>query len=393
LIAAPRVALVGRYELAYPDTEQQLDYPVLRALAERSGRLDIVAQARDGIVRTWSEGPLRVHYGPRRAGPLRNLAFVAWAVRRVWRLRRDEGLDVVNGSDLLGGIVGLVLRPVTRVPVVIQLQGQFLDPSPHTVGPLRGRLTAMLARWLARRGDAVRCLYSRSAELATRAGVNADRLVVVPSRCDPALFDPTRHDGAPVRGRLLFVGNLIDGKGVQYLLDAVARVAKTHPHVSLVVAGSGPYDAALRARAERLGVAERVEFVGRVPHASLPAALAACEVFVFPSLSEATPRAVMEAMSMARPVVASAVGGIPDLVEDGVHGRLVPPADAERLADAIRAVLDAPEDSRAAGRRARQRVLDRFTVAHHVDAMARLHRRAAERAPSSVSHSVSASAQ
>ncbi len=179
-----------------------------------------------------------------------------------------------------------------------------------------------------------------------------------PTPPDPLLRARYAPDGAPL---LLYVGRLVTFKGLDHLLDAVAllsgrleardlrleegrsQVSSLKPQASrpyLLLAGEGPHRANLEARAARLGIADRVRFLGPVPHTDLPALHAISDLFVMPSTDHETfCLAACEAMSCARPVVAAKVGGLAEVVRDGETGLLAPPADPAALAERIATLL------------------------------------------------------
>jgi glycosyltransferase involved in cell wall biosynthesis len=141
--------------------------------------------------------------------------------------------------------------------------------------------------------------------------------------------------------RILYLGRLFPRKGHDDLLRGFALIADTHPGARVVFAGSGDLEVT-RALAARLGVVERVEFLGWVTGARKAEELARAAVFALPSHQEASPVSILEAMSAGTPVVATRVGGIPDLVQDGVNGLLVEPQNPTALARALSALLDDP---------------------------------------------------
>ncbi len=162
------------------------------------------------------------------------------------------------------------------------------------------------------------------------------------------------------------VGRLCDVKGQRELIDAVARL----PGVHAVLVGAdlergGAYERALRHRAEELGVADRVVFAGYRDDAER--VVAAADVFALPSWTEGLPLVVLEAMALGRPVVATAVGGTPELVSDGETGLLVPPRDVEALTAALRRVLADEVLQQRLGEAGKRRVAERFSS----EAMAR----------------------
>lgn len=155
-------------------------------------------------------------------------------------------------------------------------------------------------------------------------------------------IDPDRYDGgarAPGRKRLLFVGRLAAVKGVLVLLNAFAQVRKSHPDAVLTLVGDGPERANIEAYCKELQLKDAVRFTGYLSQAEVAEALQDTDLFVLPSFAEGVPVVLMEAMASRLPVVATSIAGIPELVETGKTGLLVPPGDAEALAEAISSLL------------------------------------------------------
>lgn len=165
-------------------------------------------------------------------------------------------------------------------------------------------------------------------------------------------------------GHLLFVGRLRIRKGVEVLLAALARLRAAHPEARLLVAGDGEHRRALERTAAALGVADAVTFLGRCDAARVRALLAGARLLAVPSIYEGMPLVVLEAMEAGVPVVASRVSGIPEVVEDGVTGWLVPPEDPQALAAALAAAMEDAEEARRRGAAGRRRVEERFRPRH-----------------------------
>lgn len=199
------------------------------------------------------------------------------------------------------------------------------------------------------------------------AGYEAERIINLPNGVPipPEPWHP-RPDGSD-HPRAVFVGRLASEKGLETLIDAWPIVRAARPTAQLVLVGEGPERPALEARIARLGLGEAIELAG--PRADPTPALRAADLFVLPSLEEGMSIALLEAMALGLPAVASAIPGNLRLLHDGEHGRLVPPGDPAALA---RAVLDRWADPRAALDRAaagRRRVAEHFSIA----AVARRH--------------------
>jgi len=146
---------------------------------------------------------------------------------------------------------------------------------------------------------------------------------------------------------------------VDVFLRAAALVARDHPDVQFVIGGEGPERSRLEALAAELELTDRVRLLGLV--SDVPSFLADLDVVVQSSLSEGLSNAVIESMAAGRPLVATAVGANPSLIQDGINGLLVPPGDHQRLAEAIKSLLQRPNDAARMGRAALEYATKRFT--------------------------------
>ena len=253
---------------------------------------------------------------------------------------------------------GLLAARLCRVRTVatVQLFGPLPDRT--SVDVLRRLAPHLVDRYVAVSssvGERLRC--------ALRLPPGAVR--VVPNTIDPAPFlsagpaeEPERSPSSDAAGRpvVLCVARLEEQKGHRYLIEAATHV----PDALFVLAGEGPERTALEAQAARHGVAERVRFLGH--RDDVPALLRACTVFVLPSLYEGLPLSVLEAMAARTPVIATAVDGTPEAVQDGSTGLLVPPGHPEALAAALRRLLGDPAYARRLATAGHERLLREFTA-------------------------------
>jgi len=161
------------------------------------------------------------------------------------------------------------------------------------------------------------------------------------------------------------VGRLTPVKGLSYLIQSLSILLRQRANVRLLIVGDGMIRKDLEAQAHNLGIGENVVFLGhREDTLELMQAL---DIFVLPSLSEGIPMALLEAMAASRAVVASRVGGIPEIVEDGVEGILVEPMDVTRLAESCMKLIDFPENAMKMGEQARKRVVQDFSASAMAD--------------------------
>jgi glycosyltransferase involved in cell wall biosynthesis len=231
---------------------------------------------------------------------------------------------------------------------------------------------AAVQRWLHRRATHVTAVSEAVAGTVVAFGVPRERITVIPNGVDMARFDGAGADrgalgaanGEPVVGS---VGCLAARKDYATLLDALARMAARGRRFHAALVGDGPERAALERQAGALGIGDRVTFLGERP--DIERLLPAMDVFVLSSREEGIPNALLEAMAAGRPSVATAVGGTPEVLEDGVTGWLVPPSDPQALSVAIEQTLADPEEAARRGAAARRAMLEHRSI----DTMVRRH--------------------
>jgi glycosyltransferase involved in cell wall biosynthesis len=246
---------------------------------------------------------------------------------------------------------------------------QHLVVTEHIIGHPNSRSQRALKRMELIDADAVTAVSGAVGDSLVRDyGVARQRVRVVPNGADLPNEDAEWAEARTIRAdmgtgmfRPLWVvaARLEEQKGHAILLDALARVRQMNLDFVVALAGEGSLRTALEERVMALGLHGRVRFLGQVEEVG-PWLLAA-DVVVLPSLWEGLPLSLLEAMARGRPVVATAVGGVPEAVEDGVHGRLVPPGDPKALAEALAGIHKMADAARQMGARGAERVRDRYT--------------------------------
>jgi glycosyltransferase involved in cell wall biosynthesis len=285
----------------------------------------------------------RFLFVPRVAPGLSGPLYAASLARTALAYRRR--VDVVLGSWAYpDGFAAVVLARMLGVPAVIKLHGSDMNVVAKLPGPRRG------LRWALPRAARVVAVSARLRDAALELGAAASRVDVVPNGVDRARFLPQdrvaarRALGLPLdRKLILYVGHLERHKGSVDLLRAFAALPRAEGRpASLVVVGDGAARGECETLAAELGV--DVTFAGAKPHDAIPQWIAACDVFVLPSWNEGTPNVVLEALACGRRVVATAVGGTPDVVASETLGTLVPPRDPAALARALDEALSREYD-------------------------------------------------
>ena len=296
-----------------------------------------------------------------------------WLVgKAVARLIAAEKPDVLYCTgirpDIFGGRAGCRLDVAARITTV-----RNIPPEDYRFkyGPLASRV----AWWRHRRAlkryfHHVVAHATRMAEFLRADGIPHDTVKVILNGVDLSALRPaSRETRARARRTyvggfdgpvIAYVGHLTGGKGIYSLLDAASRLRSWNADVRYLLVGDGKDSEGLKRLAEANGLKRQFVFIGRVADVAAP--LAAADVFVLPSLSEGLSRALLEAMAMGLPPVATDVSGTRDVIPDESYGLVVPPGDPVALADALGKLVTDPDLRREMGRRARGRVVEHFSA-------------------------------
>jgi len=233
-----------------------------------------------------------------------------------------------------------------RVPVIVGAIGSDLRRrnDPFTVHMVRQTML---------QADAVITVSDELRERAIAQGIPADKVTAIRNGCDTAVFHPGDRGAAREQvgcdkesELIVYAGNLLASKGLGELMEAFLDLAKERPRLRLAIVGQGPFGQTLARRAAAAGMEGRVTLPGRRDAAGIAQWMRAADVFCLPSYSEGCPNVVVEALACGRPLVATKVGGIPELVNEA-SGLLIPPRDARQLRGALDAALAKQWDSAA----------------------------------------------
>ena len=341
-----------------------------RGLAARGVTVDVITAGERDECRSevlWDghaaeEGLLTVYRvqsrrtGVHEAGLGGAFSYLRSALPLVRARLRDEHYDIVHVFFSLPTGAMLPLLALGDTPLVVSLRGSDVpgyDPH-HRILERTHRLLRPLTRWIWRRADRVVAVCESLGRLALRTEPDL-RYSVIPNGVDLARFRPSARgrSRSARKVRCLAVARLVERKGLGDLIEAIASMERGR--VELVILGSGPDERRLKDLAARLGVGEDVVFAGSVGRSEIPARYRDADIFTLASWEEAFGNVFAEALASGLPIVGSTVGGIPELVEHGVNGFLVPPREPRALAAAIRLLVENPELRAEIGRRNRAR--------------------------------------
>lgn len=332
---------------------------------------------------TGTAGSLRLH-------PLHTpvaLAQMSTAAAQVHRAARAHRAEVIHANSIRAGVVLALGRPSGTAAVA-----HVRDCLPP------GVVSNMTLRLIARRASVVIANSGYTAR-SVRAAAPGASLQVVYNPVDVRRFDPERIDrdraraslGAAGERRVLLgvVAQLSPWKGQDTAVEAMGLLAASGIDAHLLLIGSAKfvasatrfdneaYVAGLKARIAELQIGDRVSWMGE--REDVPELIRALDILLLPSQEEPFGRALIEAMALGVPVLATEVGGPPEIIQDGVQGRLLPPGEPRAWADAVAGLAAHPDTAREMGRAGRLRVAEAFTPGHHAAAVMCVYERALQR--------------
>jgi glycosyltransferase involved in cell wall biosynthesis len=311
----------------------------------------------------------------RRISPLNDVR----ALYELYRIIQKERPDIVHTHTSKAGILGRLAAKIAGVPYIVH------TPHGHVFYGHFGRSLSRIFLWLERlfalftdrlvaltegelQDNIDLSVYPADRIIKIHSGVNVQKFQSV----EISIIDKKRSLGIETNGRTVgFVGWLLPIKGPMYLLRAMEYVWQEYNDTNLVFVGKGDLDVDIRAEALKLNTNGRVKFLGW--RDDIREIMPIFDIFVLPSLNEGMGRVLVEAMAAGKPVVASRVGGIPDLVRHGETGYLVPPADEEALANGIKKLLNNPEKAKLMGQQGRE-ICDQFSVGGMVEKIDNLYK-------------------
>jgi glycosyltransferase involved in cell wall biosynthesis len=271
-------------------------------------------------------------------------------VLRLACLFRREGFDVIHTHDDKPLLYGAPAVKLARAHRFVHTHHHGLVPQ---ITPRLRKLEAWLGRWT----DAFVCVSQDGARAMEATGLPAEHIITLWNGID---LEEYPYQGPHPGGPAVTVARLSPEKDIATLLRAVALVAPTTPGFRLEIAGAGPLRAELVRLTSELGLADRVRFLGAVD--DVPALLATASVFVLPSQTEGISLTILEAMARGLPVLATNVGGNPEVVLNGTTGLLVPAGDPAALAQGLVRLWSNRDDAQLMGRAGRRRAETYFDV-------------------------------
>ena len=313
------------------------------------------------------------------------IAFMRNAYHLTKKLICESNIDVIDISEpVVAGPVAVRLKKELHKPLVTQIQGQLLDLPAGAFSRLKTRYICQTTKYVCRHSDRIRTVSGEITQSILKIGIPKDQVFTVPPRCDVDKFDPLKFLSTRTQLRatlgyreddtvIVFTGRVVAYRDLDSDLLAMKSLVRENRFFRLLVVGDGQDRDRLEAMCEQLGLQENVQFIGRVPFDDVPKYLSVGDIFVSTPTNEGIARSVLEAMSMQLPVVATRVGGTPEVIENGINGILVDVKSPEQIADGVRYISQSAKKRTEMGQKAREVILDRHEFHKLIKQFAEIH--------------------
>jgi len=356
---------------------------ISRELAKRKHNVSVATSYRavdkktlETEVRVFEIDPLITIYKIPRA--------VTFPPLKMSKIFREQQVEIVHSPNDYSNNVATaaVVAKATKRPFVYAIQGTGTRTKHLVVNLLINAYNWTAARWLLREARKVILLSEGLVPTAEEFGVQKGKIAVIPSGVDNIRFNPECDQVKEGVSQLKeefnisdeiiigYVGRLYSAKGLTNLFSAVKEIAGNNRKIALLIVGDGAQRRELETLSKELKI--RAVFTGwqhdTVPYYSL------MDIFALPSLYEGLPNVVLEAMAMKKPVVATMVGGVPDVLTNGVNGFLVPVGDVSQMTAALKRLIEDEELRKRMGRTNRQEVEEHFLWSHTADKVERIYK-------------------
>ena len=295
-------------------------------------------------------------------------------VGRIRQLHSVKPIDVIHAHAALPcGHAAALLSRRLNIPFVVTVHGLDVFNNCHLGGiPAAWRRKVSVDVYRAARS--VVCISGKVQEIL-KTGTPAETCsTIVHNGVDPSLFSPNPAEGGPFDPEILIVGTLLRSKGHELVLRALGKLRASFPQLQCRIIGEGPDRARFEALARELGIGQQVQFVGRQSRMEVAEAMRRCSVFVLPSRNEGLGCVYLEAMSSGKPVIACHGQGIAEVIDHEKNGWLIPADGLEQLVQGLSVLLGSPEVCARIGTAARQKILERFTLSHQAQQLAKIYR-------------------
>lgn len=311
-------------------------YYLSKLLANKSKNRVILFSVCPRGIKCESSGALQLNAIYLSPFPFASVSYVLKSLNMFLLVRRKTKANVIHSHTAYPQVMFLAytMSLISKVPFIVTSHGS-------DVRVLRNvRILKVLQRFLLRKAYYITCVSKEIKQiLVNEYGLQNNKISIIGNGYDTTLVSKRRFAERREK-KIVFVGVLRWAKDPTTLIEAFKRISIRHADVKLLIMGDGPLRMKLETQCKELNISDRVTFLGQVSHEKAMETIAGCDVYVLTSIDEGFPTSLVEAMALGKPIVATRVGGVPEIVSDEVSGLLVPPKSPEHVAQAIDRLLN-----------------------------------------------------
>lgn len=379
-----KICVIGKHTYPVNLFDDELNSKLWLALSRYIKKINIIALSPNKRYHNSSYENIHLHLLPKFNGIFGTLLFIVLAIWMGLKIHIKKDIDLWEISEpTSGGLAGIVLKIVTGKKMLLHLQGELLNLKPDRFHFVKRKGIHFVTRIVCLFSDKIRAVSENIRQQAIDTGIKKNKIIAIPSRCDTNLFNPAEliESGKKLKEELgyinnkviLFVGRLNASKGLKYALSALPEIHEKYPETILLIVGEGELRGELEKLVFELNVSGMVNFYGAVPYTKVPEILSIGDIFLHPSIDEGMPRSILEALSMEFPVIATNVGGIPEIIQDGVTGILIEPYNPDQISKAVASLLENYSFAKELGKNGRDLMIKKYSFDQGLQKLFNLH--------------------
>ena len=333
--------------------EHKQNYETYQGLLNYFDEVHIICRA--DFSKTIKEESIFIHHiKVPKSGVLRYLHSIVKMFFKVLEINKNYNISVLTASEpTTGGVVCSFAKKMIKKPFLLEVQGETLSLSPKHWGFIKSRGMKILTLFSAGNATHIRVVSNIIQANLIQEEYKKDAISIIYPRLKLDDFNIDNYNNTKEgiyqkynidkdKKIFLFLGRLVVSKGVKYLLEAISKIK--NENIMFLIAGDGELKNELELQAKKLNILNNVKFIGAVNYEDVPYLMSGADYFIVPSVDEGFGRVVIEAMAMRSPVLASRVGGIKDIIEDGENGFFFESENSDAIVKSINKVLNMADD-------------------------------------------------
>lgn len=301
-------------------------FSIAEYLAQRKNEVHVITSSDPGISDNYSKLGFYIHRTI--LNRTKFIGIILFGMKSLIKINKIKP-EIIQAQNITMGFIAFFAKKIFNIPYIVWGRGSDVH--------LQWKFKKFISRIVLDNADAIIALSQNMRnEMQT---ISEKDIIILPNGVDTKSFSISKNGKKTDRIRILYIGSLLPVKGVEYLIQAMKQLCQLHPDIRLTIIGDGSCRNSLEEMGRKFGLEHNINFIGKIPHQDVPNWLAKNDIFVLPSISEGMPNVLLEAMAAGLPIVASNVGGIPEIISNSKNGYLVEPKNSQQIVDRIQFLI------------------------------------------------------